>query len=79
MNDLEQLHEIIDVLPPRQVHVLLTLLAPLQAISNEEFSRRLTEAPEEVVDESTTARIFAAEAEGGANLSHAEVKLRLGL
>jgi len=28
MRDVERLHEIIDALPPQQVHALLTLLAP---------------------------------------------------
>ena len=42
-------------------------------------SRRLEEAPEEEVDEGTTARIFAAEAEPGEIISHGELKQRLGL
>ena len=53
MSELDRLHEIIDALPPRQVHALLTLLVPPQAISDEEFARRLAEAPEEEVDEET--------------------------
>jgi len=79
MSDLDRLHAIIDALPPRQVHALLTLLAPPEAISDEEFSRRLAMAPEEEVDAATAARIFAAEAERGDNISHGELKQRLGL
>jgi hypothetical protein len=79
MSDLDQLHEIIDALPPQQVHALLTLLAPPQPISDEEFARRLAMASEEEVDEDTTARILAAEAERGESISHAELKQRLGL
>jgi hypothetical protein len=79
MSDLERLHEIIDDLPPRQVHALLTLLVPTQPISDEEFARRLEEAPEEEVDEETIARILAAEAEHGESVSHGELKQRLGL
>ena len=79
MSDLDQLHEIIDALPPQQVHALLTLLAPAQPISDEEFVRRLEEDSEEEVDEDTTARILAAEAERGEIVSHAELKQRLGL
>ena len=79
MSDLDRLHEIIDALPPQQVHALLTLLVPPQPISDEEFAHRLAEAPEEEVDEETTARILAAEAELGASISHGELKQRLGL
>lgn len=79
MSDLDRLHEIIDALPPLQVHALLTLLAAPQAISDEEFARRLAMAPEEEVDEETMARILAAEAEEGESISHAEMKQRLGL
>ncbi|MGA3099778.1 MAG: hypothetical protein ABSF25_25260 [Bryobacteraceae bacterium] len=79
MSDLDRLHEIIDALPPLQVHALLTLLAAPQAISDEEFARRLAMAPEEEVDEETTARILAAEAERGEIVSHGELKQRLGL
>ena len=79
MSDLDRLHEIIDALPPQQVHALLTLLAPPQPIGDEEFARRLATAPEEEVDEGTTARILAAEAEGGEIVSHEELKRRLGL
>ena len=78
MSDLDRLHEIVDALPPRQVHALLTLLAP-QPIGDEEFARRLAEAPEEEVDEETVARILAAEAEPGESISHSELKQRLGL
>jgi len=79
MSELDRLHEIIDALPPRQVHALLTLLVPHQAISDKEFARRLAEAPEEEVDEETIARILAAEAEQGEIISHGELKQRLGL
>jgi hypothetical protein len=79
MSELDRLHEIIDALPPQQVHALLTLLVPPQPISDEEFARRLAEAPEEEVDEETIARILAAEAERGESISHGELKQRLGL
>jgi hypothetical protein len=79
MSDLDRLHAIIDALPPQHVHALLTLLVPPQAISDEEFARRLAEAPEEEVDEETTANILAAEAEHGESISHGELKQRLGL
>jgi hypothetical protein len=79
MSDLERLHEIIDDLPPQQVHALLTLLASPKPIGDEEFSRRLAAAPEEDVDEETIARILAAEAEHGESISHGELKQRLGL
>jgi hypothetical protein len=79
MSDLDRLHEIIDALPPQQVHALVTLLAPLQPIDDAEFARRLAEAPEEEVDEETAARILAAEAERGENVSHGDLKQRLGL
>ncbi len=77
MSDVDRLHEIIDALPPQQVHALLTLLVPPQPISDEEFARCLAEAPEEEVDEETTARIFAAEAERGEIISHGKLKQRL--
>jgi activator of HSP90 ATPase len=48
-------------------------------ISNKEFARRLAEAPEEGVDDETAARILAAEAEQGENISQREMKRRLGL
>ena len=79
MSDLERLHEIIDALPPAQVHALLTLLAPPQPIGNEEFARRLAMAAEEEVDDGTAARILAAEGERGEIISHGELKQRLGL
>jgi hypothetical protein len=78
MSDLDRLHEIIDGLPPHQVHALLTLLAP-PALTDEEFTRFLAEAPEEEVDEETVASVLAAEAEEGDILSHGELKHRLGL
>jgi hypothetical protein len=79
MSDLDRLHEIIDALPPQQVHALLTLLVPPQPISAEELAGRLAEAPEEQVDEETIARILAAEAEQGESISHVESIRRLGL
>ncbi len=79
MSELDRLHAIIDALPPQQVHALLTLLVPPQPTSHEEFARRLAEAPEDEVDEETIARILAAEAEQGENISHGELKQRLGL
>ena len=79
MSELDRLHAIIDALPPQQIHALLTLLVPPQPTSDEEFARRLAEAPEEEVDEETIARILAAEAEQGESISHGELKQRLGL
>jgi hypothetical protein len=79
MSDLDRLHEIIDALPQQQVQALLALLAPPRPISDEEFARRLAQAPEEEVDEETMARILAAEAEKGESISHGEMKQRLGL
>ena len=79
MRDVDRLHEIIDALPPQQIHALLTLLAPSQPIGDEEFARRLAMAPEEEIDEGTTARILAAEAERGEIISHNELKQRLVL
>ena len=78
MNDLDRLHEIIDALPPLQVHPLLTLLDSRQPISDQQFVRRLAEVPDEEVDEETIARILAAEAEQGELVSHEEMKQRLG-
>ena len=78
MSDVDRLHEVIDTLPPQQVYALLTPLDPAQPISNAEFARRLAEAPEEDVDEETTARILAAEAEEGETISHEELLRRLG-
>ena len=79
MSELDRLHEIIDALPPKQVHALLTLLVTPQSIGDEEFARRLAEAPEDEVDEETIARILAADAEQGESLSHGDMKQRLGL
>jgi hypothetical protein len=79
MSDLDRLHEIIDALPPPQIHALLTLLDIRQPIGDEEFERRLAAVPEEDVDEETIARILAAEAEQGESISHRELKQRLGL
>jgi hypothetical protein len=76
MSDLDRLHEIIDDLPPQQVHALLTLLDNRQPIGDEDFRRRLAEVPQEEVDEETTARVL--EAEPGENISHGELKQRLG-
>lgn len=79
MSDLERLHEIIDTLPPQQIHALLTLLESGRPTADEEFVRRLAEAPEEEADAETVARILAAEAEQGELVSHGELKRRLGL
>lgn len=79
MSDLDRLHQIIDTLPPRQVNALLALLDTQQTITDEEFARLVAEAPEEQVDEETTARILAAEAEHGESISHEELKQRLGV
>lgn len=79
MSERDRLHTIIDALPPQQVHALLTILAPPQPATNEEFVRRLAEAPEEEVDEETIARILASEAEQGESISHGELKQQLGL
>ena len=79
MSDLDRLHEIINALPPRQVHALLTLLDIGQPVSDEEFARRLADVPEEDVDDETVARILAADAEQGESISHGELKQRLGL
>jgi len=79
MSDVDRLREIIDTLPPERVSALLTLLGALQPISDEEFVRLLAEAPEEEVDEETTARILAAETEPGETISHDELSRRLGL
>jgi hypothetical protein len=76
---LERLHEIVDTLPPQQVHALLTLLESVQLIGDEEFARRFAEAPEEEADEETVVHIRAAEAEQGEMVSHGELKRRLGL
>lgn len=65
MSDRERLHEIIDTLPQQQVLALLALLEPEQSISDEEFARRLAEAPEEEAGDETVARVLAAEAEPG--------------
>ena len=79
MSDVDRLHEIIDALPPQRIHALLTLLDDRQPVGDEEFASRLASIPEEEVDEQTVARILAAEAEPGENISHAELKQRLGL
>lgn len=79
MSDLDRLHAIVDCLPPPQVQALLTLLSPPLPISDAEFASRLSNAPEEEVDEETSARILASEAERGESISHLELKRRLGL
>ena len=57
----------------------LDLLEASQPISDEEFARRLAEAPEEEAGEETVARVLAAEAERGEIISHDELKQRLGV
>ncbi len=79
MSERERLHELIDALPPQQVQALLALLDTREPIGDEEFARRFAEIPQEEVDEETVARILAAEAEQGDNISHPELKQRLGL
>ncbi len=79
MSELERLHEIVDSLPPQQVHALLTLLVPSQPVGDEEFARRLMEAPDETVDEETIDRLLAAEVEPGESISHGDLKRRLGM
>jgi hypothetical protein len=79
LSDLDRLHEIIDTLAPRQIHALLTHLDTPQSVDDQEFARRLAEAPEEAVDEETAGRTLAAEAEQGESISHNELKRRLGL
>jgi hypothetical protein len=79
MSDLDRLHKIVDILPPQLVRALLTLLEAAQPIGDDDFARRLAEAPEEEVDQETAARILAAEAEQGETISHDELKQRLGV
>jgi len=79
MSDLDRLHEIVDILPPQQVRALLTLLEAALPSGDDDFARRLAEAPEEEVDQETAARILAAEAEQGETISHDELKQRLGV
>jgi len=79
MSELERLHQIIDALPAQQVRALLTLLEAAQPVSDEELVGRLQNTPEEELDEETTLRILAAESEPGENISHRELKQRLGL
>jgi hypothetical protein len=78
-SDLDRLHESIDALPPQQVYALLTLLESQRPLTDEEFARRLAEAPEEEAGEETVARILAAEAEQGESISHGDLKQRLEL
>lgn len=78
MSETDRLHAIIDALPPRQIHALLTLLGA-QTLDDEAFSRRLAGTSEEDVDAETAARILASEEEPGEYLSHAELKRQLGL
>lgn len=79
MSDRERLQEIINSLPSQQIHALLTLLDSAQPVGDEEFARRLAEAPEEETDDETAVRVLAAEAELGEIVSHSELKRRLGL
>lgn len=75
MSDRERLHELVESLPTEQVRAWLAILD--SPISDEEFFRRLGEAPEEAVDEETTHRILAAERVPGGNLSIEELKTQL--
>jgi hypothetical protein len=70
---------IIDRLPQHQVHALLALLEAVKSVTDEEFSRRLSEAPEEDVDEETVASVLAAEAKQGEIVAQDELKRRLRL
>jgi muconolactone delta-isomerase len=79
VSDIDRLHDLIERLPPRQIRTLLTLLDTIQPISDEEFAHRLSESAPEEVDDETSARILAAETEQGENVSHDELKRRLGL
>lgn len=79
MSDRDQLHVIIDSLPPSQVQALLTLLAPAQGVSHDEFARRMAEAPEAEVDAETASMLLAAEAEPGENRPLSDIKRQLGL
>ena len=79
MSHLERLHGIIDALPPEQVRALLTLLNSSDPVSDDEFYRRLAEAPEEDADGEIAARVLAAEAESGDAIPHEELKRRLWL
>jgi hypothetical protein len=80
MSDRERLHEIVESLPVEQVRALLTILeSETETASQEQFLRQLAEAPAEEVDEKTIARILAAEGERGENISHDELKRRLGI
>jgi hypothetical protein len=78
MSERDRLRELVETLPPQQVHALLTLLdsAPM---CDEDFARLLAEAPEEHVDEETVDRVLASGAEAGETISHEELKRRLGL
>ena len=79
MSDLERLHKIIETLRSQQVRALVTLLDANERICDEEFVRRLADAPEEDLDDKTIARILAAEAEQGEMASHGDVRRRFGL
>jgi hypothetical protein len=79
MSELERLREIIETLPPQQVHALLTLLDSPLAMNDADFARLLANVPAEDVDQETAGRILAADAEAGATISHEELKRRLGL
>ena len=84
MSDLHKLHLIINTLPPSQIQALLTLLEKPEPVSNEQFGLRLVQAgtqagTEEDYDAETIARLLAAQAEPGEDISHAEMRNRLGL
>jgi hypothetical protein len=57
----------------------VTKLETWRLIGDEEWARRLTEAPEEDVDAETAARILAADAEAGDTISHRELRRRLSV
>jgi hypothetical protein len=57
----------------------MTNVRTLQPIGNDQWARRLAEAPEEEVDAETAARILAAGAEAGDTISHRELRRRLSV
>ncbi len=80
MRDLERLIEIARVLPPPQVHALLSVAEQMAGfITDEEFLRKINTAPPIEVDEETATELRAALAERGETVGHEELKRELGL
>ncbi len=80
MSDLERLLEIARELPPEEVHVLLSIAKQMtDALSDEEFLRKINSAPPIDIDEATAADLRSALAERGATISHRRLKRELGL